>query len=234
MRAFASLLTSFALLVVCMPFIEAQDEKKPDVKKDEPKDKADTKAEPKKIVRADPSVVMSAPRFLVKIKDLKAEQKEVVVVHIDEKLHAALLNWDAQQQLNFRKDPKSLNKDSLSKYQREKQKLLEERFQGKLETFSVGDAVRVRSMFLPPSDKKLTPAEQTKLKNPPLPGYVADFGQLREGQIIEMYVVKQAPPKKAVEPAPKTPKFIGLDPTLNVPSDAGKLDVHMLVIQVQN
>lgn len=232
------------------PAEKAPEAKKGDEKKDDPKvdpkvDPKETKTDPKdkvdpkKIVRADEGVVMASPKHLVKIKDVKTEQKEIVIIYIEPKLQEEYVKWEfgQAQALGQAKLKNQLSQEMINKYNTEKATKLNERFAGDVKTIVVTEIVRIRSDNLFPQldsngkPKKISEADKSKLRNPRLPGYIADFSNIHNGQLAEIYVVKQSPVKK-VDPPAKTPKFIGADPTLNITTpDASKVEVHMIVLK---
>jgi hypothetical protein len=200
--------TGAVLLLFLVSAVFADDEKKDKSSKkpDAPASQTEKKKE------ATPKKFVSAKPFAAKLLRVDPAQKtfsvEITIARGQENLDAARNLISLRQQLLTTRDPGSIRniqveilKNQANLYSRKDEKQ-------KIELEAIDD-MRVRTTMLPLETdekgrpRKLTEKEKRELKGPEtnLKGYMADFENLKAGQIVEVYLEK--PSKGAAQHKPK-------------------------------
>lgn len=210
------------LLAVLVVPSAAQDKK--DAEKPEPKTKVETREK-----------LVSAGEFTAKIMRVGGEQKQLTVqvtyLDIDPGKVQANQNFLAQRQLDISRasDPQERLRRTVhlnAEMQRRQQEIYKQVYKN-VELQAADDLV-VRQL-LPPVEydekgkpRRLTEKEKRDLRgsNPKVPGYAADFDNLKQDQIVTITLVRK---KGAPQPRPK-------DKGKDFLADEEKAQAKMIVI----
>lgn len=245
MKGFASSVAFFGLSLALMPALVGAQGGKEDTKKIDDK-KADAKK--KALPKVDDVTLLNSPKLKARVKEVRSEVKdgdatEIVVVTTDQQKFGEYLAWEQKFLKNMEQVVDIETKRPLTQQQkddifrRESPSRLDKAFTGDLKAVAVTPSLRIRTATPPPQfdskglPKKMTPAELAKLKDRSrLPGYPADIGAVRIGQIVELYVPKSAiPAVKPVVPAKKG--IVAGDPNLAGAAAAPtKIDAYLLYV----
>lgn len=228
MKRIGLLLGLFAVTIFVLPTWTAQDVKKDAVKKDQ--DKADPEKKPddkKPAKKPAPEKLVFSKKFATKVTSIGSSSREITVetYEPDPQKVQAFQTWVVQQQQTLAQQQFSALKqtnfsaraNALASYQKAVYQFeIQAAQKGGINLMSVkplelraAENAKVRSMSLPIEfddlgfQKKWTKKELDERRdNTGLPGFPVDFDAIKSGQLVEVYLAKQAPMAKGKKKGP--------------------------------
>lgn len=239
MKAYLGPAVFFLSIAILLPALDAQDAKDGKGSMDDPgKTTEPKKADPKKkIVRVEEAVVLGSQVVRMKIRDVLADEntKEILVSGMNPQKLQEYIEFEAKLRDQL---PRIINLDENQKkeyYKKETENRFDLVFDGENKSLIVTPEMRVRTTDPPKlydaagNLRKVSASELAKLRGQTrLPGYTGDFGALRKGQVVDLYVPKTSP-GSVKAPPPKKKDIIGEDPTLTDRA-APKMKAYMILV----
>ncbi len=227
-----AILGFFAVVVLVMPALNAQDEKKAE-KKDVEKNKDDEKKpEPKTPVEK----LVYGQKLVTKVKRLSEGSLFVEIQELDPKKVYDFNVWKNQQSVNLAKQQYSIQtqrdfkarftaiqnyQKSLATFQQDVAKRQTQLYSTKELELRAGENAKYRTLYPPVEfddqgfEKKWTKKELDERRDKTgLPGFAVETDALKAGQVVEVYLAKVAPAKKKKGPdedlelAPNRPEYV--------------------------
>ena len=241
MKRLSLFIALLAGLIFVMQPLPAQDEKKKDAdkaaKKDADKD-PEKKTDPAKDKKPIEKMPVFGSKIVTKIMSANgASNREftIEIPEVDPKKVQDLQVWQYQQQQSLSQAQLALSRattpqarqqatqsyqKAMMSYSVEMAKRQNNIYTPKPYEVRATEDAKVRTIFLPVTFddqgfvKKYTEKEKKELRgDTQIPGYPADFDAIKSGQLVEIYMVKKAPPPKDKDKdAPKKKKNADDDP----------------------
>ena len=235
MKRFGLLLGFIACLMIIVPSMaqdKAKDGDKDKTEKSDTKDEPKKKEEPKKSPSLTKWLSEKAEKsFTTRIINMKPESNREFTIEVQERDNAkvqAVANWSAQREAQLAQELANINRidpkdfkgrlNAQQNYQRNvaqyqidlaKQNI----YSPKNYEVRAADDAKVRTITLPiefddtGKIKKFTKKELHERKDKTgLPGYPSEFDAIKQGQVVDIYMVKQASSKKKDDTAKKKKK----------------------------